>query len=598
MTQGWATLPQMVLAQARRYRERPALRVKRHGRYEDISWKELGSQVEEIAQGLLDLGLEPGDKVAIFSDNGPEWAAADLGILAAGGVTVPIYTTLTSPEIEYILKDSEARILFVQNPEKAAKVFGIQKTLDLKIILFEAPYRISGPRIWWLGELRGLGRTAPPPIKETFKSRLNAGKRTDLCSIIYTSGTTGPPKGVMLTHGNFLSNCEAVREALPLTEEDLLLSFLPLSHVFERMAGYYFALFTGGIIAYAESMEKVPENLREVRPTVLTGVPRFYEKFKERIDEAVRQEKGLKQMILLWAIQVAQEWAQQKVDGKTISWDLTLAYALADGLVFSKLRERLGGRLRFCVSGGAPLSKELALFFYGVGVLILEGYGLTETSPVIAVNRLDRFRFGSVGQVIPGVEVRIAEDGEILTRGPHLMQGYFKKPQATAEVIDAEGWFHTGDVGQLDPDRFLIITDRKKDLIKTSGGKMVAPQNIEAALKKDSVIADAVVIGDRRKYLTALIVPDVERLEAYAGKQAIPYVNREDLVQNPQIEALIWKRVERVNANLASFEQVKKITLLSQPFSMVSGELTPTLKVKRQVVSQRYAQQIEAMYHE
>lgn len=598
MSNGWATLPQMVLAQARLYKERPVLQVKRRGRYEAISWNDLASQIEEVALGLMDLGLKPGDRVAIFSDNQPDWAAADLGTLAAGGVTVPVYTTLTTAEIEYILKDSEARILFVQNPEKAAKIFYIQEALDLKVVLFDAPFRVSGPRIWWMGELLGLGRTAAAQTKENLKTLLASGKREDLCSIIYTSGTTGPPKGVMLTHGNFLSNCEAVHEAVPLMQEDLLLSFLPLSHVFERMAGYYLPLLAGGKIAYAENMEKVPENIREVHPTVLTGVPRFYEKFKERIDEAIKSETGLKRLILLWAIQVGQEWAGKKVAGKKISWGLRLEYAVADTLVFSKLRERLGGRLRFCVSGGAPLSKELALFFYGVGVLILEGYGLTETSPVIAVNRPDRFRFGSVGPVIPGVEVRLAEDGEILTRGPHVMQGYFKQPEATAQAIDAEGWFHTGDVGQLDPEGFLTITDRKKDLIKTSGGKMVAPQNIEAALKKDPSIADALVIGDRRKYLTALIVPHLESVGAYAKKHSIHYANLDELVENPEIEALIWKRVERVNTTLASFEQIKKIALLAQPFSMVSGELTPTLKVKRQVVSQRYAQKIEALYHE
>lgn len=598
MNQRWATLPQMVLAQAHRYRERPVLRVKCEGLFEDISWKELASQVEETALGLLDLGLQSGDRVAIFSDNRPEWAVADLGTLAAGGVTVPIYTTLTAAEIEYLLKDSQARFLFVQNPEKAAKVFYVQEALDLKVILFDAPYRISGPRVWWLGELLGLGRTSPAQMKETLKRRLAEGKREDLCSIIYTSGTTGPPKGVMLTHGNFLSNCEAVREALPLTEKDLLLSFLPLSHVFERMAGYYFALFTSGTVAYAENMDKVPENLREVRPTVLIGVPRFYEKFKERIDEHVAQTDGLKRFILLWALEVAQTWAHRKVEGLPIPWGLNFEYILADLLVFSKLRERLGGRLRFCVSGGAPLSKELALFFYGMGILILEGYGLTETSPVISVNRLDRFRFGSVGLVIPGVQVRLAEDGEILTRGPHVMQGYFKKPQDTAQVLDPEGWFHTGDVGRLDSDGFLTITDRKKDLIKTSGGKMIAPQNIEAALKKDPVITDAVVIGDLRKYLTALIVPDLAKVEAYARKHSIRTANLEELVRHPEVESFIWKQVERVNETLASFEQIKKITLLSQPFSIGGGELTPTLKVRRQVVSLRYADRIEAMYRE
>ena len=559
----------MFAAQAERFGHRAVFKAKRAGTYQEISWNETQRQIEEVTLGLIELGIQPGDRAAILSENRPEWAVADLSNLSGGGITVPIYATLTPQEIEHILRDSGAKFLFVSTPELMSKVVHLQKELDLKVVLFDAPYRVSGPRVWWLGELLGLGTTASQDQRKSLAQRIEQGKPEDLASIIYTSGTTGAPKGVVLTHANFLSNCEAVRQVLPMGEADTLLSFLPLSHVFERMAGYYFVLSVGGTIAYAENLEAVPKNLLEVRPTVVTGVPRFYEKMHERIQAAVRSASPLRRAIFHWAIRGGQ--------GKS------LQHRLADRLVFSKLRDRLGGRIRFCVSGGAPLSKSIAEFFYAAGILILEGYGLTETSPVITCNRLDHFRLGTVGSALPGVEVRIAEDGEILTRGPHVMRGYFQNPAATAEVIDAEGWFHTGDVGVLDPDGFLTITDRKKDLIKTSGGKMVAPQNLEAALKADAGIADCVVIGDRRKYLTALIVPNPEKVRGLTPEQA---------------HAFIWQRVEQLNRTLAHFEQIKKITLLPEPFTLGNGELTPTLKVKRRVISEKYAAQIEKMYLE
>lgn len=586
MEEAFKTIPQMVAWQAQRLREKTALRAKDLNLYRDISWKEFMTQVEAVALGLLDLGLKEQDRVAILSENRPEWAYADLGILSAGGVTVPIYTTLTTEEIEHILKDSGAQFIFVSNPTLMNQILPLQEALDLKIILFDAPYRVSGPRVWWIGELIGLGMTAGPQLRQHLKESAEKGAAQNMASIIYTSGTTGPPKGVMLTHENFLSNCRAIQQVIPVGEEDKTLSFLPLSHVFERTAGYYFVLFVGGTIAYAENMDRVAANLLETHPTIVTGVPRFYEKLHERIFEAISKSSSLKRRIFSWALAVGRHHRG------------TFQHRLADRLVFSKLRSRLGGRLRFCVSGSAPLSSELGEFFYAAGIFILEGYGLTETSPVITVNRPDRFRFGTVGLPIPGVEVVIAPDGEILTRGPHIMRGYFNNPKATAEVIDPEGWFHTGDIGTIDSEGFLTITDRKKDLIKTSGGKMVAPQNIEAALKRDPLIADCVVIGDKRKYLTALIVPNMEKLQAFARERLLGEQDLKTLVELAQIKALIWEGVERVNRKLAPFEQLKKITLLSEPFTAAKGELTPTLKVKRRVVAERFAAQIEAMYQD
>ncbi len=586
------------MAQAARGGERPALQVRGPDGYREISWNELMAQIERIALGLLDQGLEAGDRVAILSENRPEWAIADLAALAAGAATVPVYTSLTPAEIGHILRDSGAKFLFVSGVELLGKVLPLIREMRLKVVLLDAPYRVAGPRIWWWGEMLGLGQTASPEAREKLAERIHQTKPEDLCSIIYTSGTTGPPKGVMLTHANFLSNCEAVRDTLPISDRDLLLSFLPLSHVFERMAGYYFVLSVGGAIAYAENMETVAKNLMEARPTMITGVPRFYEKLRERIEAAVESAPALKRRIFHWATRVGQLRAQRVLAGKPVPPGLALQFRLADHLAFSKLRLRLGGRLRFGISGGAPLPRELAEYFFAAGILILEGYGLTETSPVITCNRPDRFRFGTVGLALPGVEVRIAEDGEVLTRGPHVMKGYFNNPAATAEVIDSDGWFHTGDVGVLDTDGFLTITDRKKDLIKTSGGKMVAPQNLESVLKADPYIADCVVIGDRRKYITALVVPELEKTQEHARKRGIPIGNPDELVKQPDIVRFFQERIDRVNAGLASFEQIKRFTLLPEPFSQRAGQLTPTLKVKRRAVSERHAEQIEAMYRE
>ena len=596
MNRDWKTIPEMVFAQGKAHPHRCVMKAKKGGMYQEITWGTLLTQVEETALGLLDLGVQPGDRVAILSESRPEWAITDLSILSVGGATVPIYTTLSSPEIEYILRDSQVQLLFLSSPEAMAKILPFQRELDIKMVLFDAPYRVSGPRIWWLGELMGLGRTAAPQTKKALYSRIANVRQEDLASVIYTSGTTGHPKGVMLTHKNFLSNCRAVGEVLPVTEKDENLSFLPLSHVFERTAGYYFVLSVGGTVAYAENLEAVPSNLLEIRPTILTAVPRFYEKMRERIQQAVREASIVKRLIFRWAFEVGTRRIQYLSEHQAVPWGISLQFPIADRLVFSHLRQRLGGRIRFCVSGSAPLARDLAELFAAAGILILEGYGLTETSPVISVNRPDRFKLGSVGLALPGVEVKIAEDGEILTRGPHVMKGYFNKPEATAEVLDSEGWFHTGDIGTIDEQGFLFITDRKKDLIKTSGGKMVAPQNLENALKKEPLIEDCVVIGDRRKYITALIVPNPAGIKEFAARKHLPTEPWEALLKHPEITALVWERVVALNKVLAPFEQLKKITLLPAPFTMASGELTPTLKVKRKVVGERYAAQIESMY--
>lgn len=588
------TIPSVFFEQARKRPDQTAVKVKRNGQYEPISWNELAGQVDAVAVGLMELGLAHGDRAAILSENRPEWAVADLAILQLGGVTVPVYATLTTEEIGVLLRDSGAKFIFVSSAELMAKILPLQKEFDLKVILFDSPYAAAGPRVWWIGELLGTGKTASPETNALLEQRRGAVQDDDLASIIYTSGTTGTPKGVMLTHANFVSNCRMIREAIPINENDTLLSFLPLSHVFERTAGYYFVLSVGGCIAYAENIEAVPKNLVEVRPTVVTGVPRFYEKFHERVLAALQQAPPLKKAVFHWALKIGEEYGHFLRRREYPPVGLRFKRRIADRLVFRQIKERMGGRIRFFVSGGAPLSPAVAEFFFACGVLIIEGYGLTETSPVIAANRPAQFKFGTVGIPLPGAEVTIAGDGEILTRGPHIMKGYYKNPAATAEAIDADGWFHTGDIGLLDADGFLTITDRKKDLIKTSGGKMVAPQYLEAKLKETASIVDAVVIGDKRKYLSALLVPNPEQLAKLAGEAGLPPDSPEVWVRNPKINAFFEKQVQAVNQTLAQFEQIKKFALLPQPFS--AGELTPTLKIKRRIVAERYAREIESLY--
>jgi len=429
------------------------------------------------------------------------------------------------------------------------------------------------------------------------RTRAGEVKGDDLATLIYTSGTTGEPKGVMLTHNNLASNVVAAEKAIPvLGPDDVALSFLPLSHSFERTAGYNFMLHSGATIAYAESVDKVPENMLEIRPTVMCSVPRLYEKMYARVNERVAAGPPLRQKIFRWAVGVGAEMFSHVVAHTTPGPLLKLQFAIADRLAFAKIKERTGGRLKLFVSGGAPLAREIAEFFGAAGLLVCEGYGLTETSPVITCNRPDNLRPGTVGLPLDGVEVKIAEDGEILSRGPHIMKGYFNKPEATAEAIDPEGWFHTGDVGHLDPDGFLVITDRKKDIIVTSGGKNIAPQPIENRLKTNAFFTEVVMIGDKRNYPTALVVPNFEALETWAAKTGLQAASREELVARPEVEQHVLGLMAELLSDIAQYEKIKKVTVLPTEFTQESGELTPTLKVKRRVIADRYRDQIERMY--
>jgi len=578
--------------------DRPnAYQVRRDGRYHAISHAEVLLRVRRMALGLRALGLASGDRVAILSENRPEWAFADWACLSVGMADVPVYPTLPADQVTHILRDSGAVAIFVSNEHQAAKIAGIRSELPgLRYVITFLPDAVPGVDLT-LASIEARGAAVDSPERAaTWKAEARMVKPNDLATLIYTSGTTGLPKGVMLTHNNLYSNVVESSTKIPFNGHDIALSFLPLSHVFERMADYLFWA-TGTSIAYAESIDTVPLNLQEVRPTFCMSVPRLYEKMYARILDNALASGGLKKRIFFWARAVAERWADETLAGREPSGLLAWKYALAQKLVFSKLKERTGGRLRFFVSGGAPLAPEINKFFYAAGLVILEGYGLTETSPVISVNRPDAFRIGTVGKPIDGIEVAIATDGEILTRGPHVMRGYYNNAVATAEAIDADGWFHTGDIGVLE-DGFLRITDRKKDIIVTAGGKNIAPQPIENKIKTNKYISQAVMIGDKRKFPVLLVVPNFDQLEPWARRQNITWTDRAHLLTMPTIKAKIEQQVAKEVEGLARHETPKKIALIEHDFSVERGELTPTLKVKRRVIDRDYTALIDALYAE
>jgi long-chain acyl-CoA synthetase len=592
------SLIQIFRSRAERYRSRTALQYKdpRQKKYRPISWAQWALTVRAVTLGLRQLGVEYQDRIGILSENRPEWTYADLGALGLGAISVPIYPTSSPQDVHYILTNAGIEILFVSSPEQFARIREqVDQNTGLKrVILFdEAP--VSHPKLIPLSKLLEMGRLHDMNDASLYARLAEIAKPEDIATLIYTSGTTGPPKGVMLTHRNFIANYLGASQKIPIGETDIALSFLPLSHVFERLAGYYYMVFHGATIAYAENMQTVADDMRIVRPTVAAAVPRFYEKVYARIMEKVQAGTPLRKKIFYWALGVGGRYAKAAAEKNAMPPGLRFSHWIANKLVFQKVRQGLGGRLRFFISGGAPLSKELAEFFYAAGVLILEGYGLTETSPVIAVNSLTERRFGTVGKVLPNVEVKIAEDGEILTRGACVMRGYYQNEAATAEVMK-DGWFHTGDIGLLDGDGFLKITDRKKDIIATSGGKKVSPQNIEGLILADKLFAQVVVLGDKKNYLVALVVPNRLMVEEFARTEGIPSGSYEALLENSAVVGWMEKRLKQRIQGLASYEQIKYFALIAQEFSQEAGELTPTLKVKRKVIMDKYRDIIEKLY--
>ena len=590
------TLNELFFTSIEKFDKPDALQVNVNGKYRPISHREISKRVLHAVLGLEALGVNRGDKVGILSENRPEWAIADYACLTSGLTDVPIYPTLPADQIAYILNDAGAVALFVSSIEQAVKVAAIRLEVpSLKyVIAFD---EIGDAADMSMAELdkRGEAVESAESIAR-YRAGADAVSPNDLATLIYTSGTTGPPKGVMLTHDNIHSNVEATRCKLPFKGDDVSLSFLPLSHIFQR-TGDYLMFATGSSIAYAQSFETVPINMQDVRPTIVFSVPRLYEKMYARVLQNALAGGFLKRKIFLWARDVAERWTDTTLSGKKPGALLSRKYALAQKLVFSKIRERTGGRLRYFVSGGAPLAPEINKFFYGAGLMIFEGYGLTETSPVISVNTPTEFRIGTVGKLVEGVDVTIAADGEILTRGSSVMKGYYNNPVATSEAIDPEGWFHTGDIGEI-RDGFLAITDRKKDIIVTAGGKNIAPQPIENLVKTNKYVSQAVMLGDKRKFPSMLIVPNFEQLESWAKKRNIIWTDRSQLLRMPTIQAKMEKEVNSQMTSLAHYETPKKIGLLEHDFSLEKGELTPTQKVKRRVVDKNYKAMIDSLYED
>ena len=581
----------------------------RAGVVDGISSKELFESVRDLSLGFSALGVQRGDRVALISESRPEWILTDLAVTTAGAVTVPVYPTLSAAQARYILHDCGARIAVVSTTEQLQKVQAVRHQLPAieALILMDGPAGEESPSIVSFEEVRQRGHArmvAEWGVGREFRDAARSVRPEDLATIIYTSGTTGEPKGVMLSHGSLVANMCSGAEALDVHEGDVALSFLPLSHAFERMVCYVY-LLRGVTTIFAESLETIGRDVAAVKPTVFTGVPRVYEKMHARISQTGQSGSPAKSAIFRWAAGVGMARGRALLSGKRPSPLLALQAALADRLVFSRIREGVGGRLRYLVSGSAPLGTTVAEFFHGFGLPIIEGYGLTETAPILTVNPPSAPRAGTVGKPVAGVELRIAADGEILARGPNLMTGYYNKPDATADAIK-DGWFHTGDIGRIDAEGYLAITDRKKDLLVTSGGKNIAPQPIENVLKQSPLVAEAVVLGDRRKFVSALIVPDFAALERRLrdlGRSPQPpndgaklSVEREQLVKRPDVVALYQEIVDGLNRELSQFERIKRVAILPREFSIESGELTPSLKVKRKVVEERWRDQIERLY--
>ena len=589
------TLPRLFFDAVERHAGRPAaFRSKVGGVWTSITHRDAEARVRAIAVGLRELGIRAGDRVAIVSESRPEWMLADFACLCAQCTDVPVYPTLPAGQIEYILRDSGAVAAFCSTADQAGKLVAVQASLPTLRHLIVFDPKAKRGQAMSLAELEQRGRAAEGRYP-TFGHDALAAQPEDLATLIYTSGTTGEPKGVMLSHANICSNIDAALQVIPISSQDECLAMLPLAHIFERMVDY--TLFKAGVILnYAESFEAVPTNLAEVRPTIVVTVPRLFEKVYARVLENALSGSGLKRRIFFWAKKTGEECVSYALSGLPVPAVLRLKRALADRLVFSKLRARTGGRIKYFLSGSAPLSAEVAKFFFAAGLPVYEGYGLTETSPVLTTNPADRPKLGSVGTAIPGVQLRIAADGEILAKGPNVMRGYYNKPEATREAIDSDGWFHTGDIGELDGEGYLKITDRKKDLIKTAGGKYVAPQPIENRVKLNKFVANAVVLGDRRKFPIILVVPNYDQLEPWARERKLASRSRGELIALPDVQAKVEREVMGMLRDLAKFEMPKKVALIERDFTIDSGELTPTLKVKRRAVEQNYKALIDRVY--
>lgn len=573
--------------QLKQYPKEDSLCAKVNGKWEKTSTKSFIDQGMKVAKSLVSIGIKPGDKVAMISNNRPEWNITDLGIMMAGAINVPIYPTISAKDYKFIFNHAEVKVCFVSDQELLDKVNEIKDEVATlgSIISFD---RLNG--IEHFSEFQDRGKDVPTETIDEIKANI---KEDDLATLIYTSGTTGDPKGVMLTHRNIVSNVHGSRERLPCDENSTAVSFLPLCHVYERMVLYLF-MYTGVSIYYAESMDTIGDNIREVQPQVFTAVPRLLEKVFDKIMAKGSELSGIKKALFFWAVGLGERWEPYGQNGAFYEFQLKIA----NKLIFSKWREALGGNVQAVASGSAALQPRLARIFNAAGIPVLEGYGLTETSPVAAVNTFDNkgFMIGTVGRKLHNVDIKIAEDGEILIKGPNVMIGYYKREDLTKEVLSEDGWLHTGDIGELVNGEYLKITDRKKEIFKTSGGKYIAPQLMENAFKASRFIDQIMVIGENQKHPAALVVPEVEFCKEWCRRHGIKCETLKDMANNPKVKERIWEEIEGYNQEFGSYERVKKIELCDDAWTIDSGELTPSLKLKRKVILQKHDDLVQRIY--
>ncbi len=588
----------LLLNSIQNYPDKDVFRYKKEGRYQGMTYREFGEKIEILTHALKVANLGSGDRIAILSYNRPEWPLCDFAIFSLRGISVPIYHTLPPDQIRYILKDAGAHAIFVEDQLQYDKIRQIRSDCpDLQYVFPMTGISTQTEEMLSWEQLLALGEESRQNTPEFYRGSIDKIKSTETCSIVYTSGTTGNPKGVMLHHRGFvldIINSESVFGILP---EDIFLSFLPLSHLYERLGGHWCPLYRGATIGYAGDITTVIDDIQQVRPTVMVSVPRLYEKINSVVMDQVESGSTLKKKIFYWALKNGQQYQQRKRNETLNGW-ITAKNKLAEKLVFSKIKQKLGGRFRFPISGGAPLSTETLKFFEAMGLYIIEGYGMTETHLIITLTPPGSTKYGSCGKPIPDVEVKITEDGEILVRGETIMAGYYKDPGQTAEIIDPDGWLHTGDVGYLDEDNFLYITDRKKNIIVTAGGKNVAPAPIENSLKLSKYIDDACVIGDRRKFISVIIIPNYETMMRWATDNNISYSGQEELVKHPEVGRMMMEEIERLQAEAARYEKIKKVILLAEPLTVENGEITPSLKIRRNVLEEKFRKDIDQLYDE
>jgi long-chain acyl-CoA synthetase len=594
----YQSIPAMLKSNAQQYVDRTAISYKKEGKYRPLSYGEFYERVLMAARGLRKAGMLPGDKVAIFSENRAGWAISDFAIQCAQGITVPIYATNTADQAAYVINHCEAKIVFVSNRLQYEKLLAVREQLPLleQVISFERFLGNPELPVYTLYQLSEISYPVSEQERGEIEQLIDDVQSTDLITIIYTSGTTGVPKGVMLTHANVLFDAHYGLEKLEaFGMNETFLSFLPLSHILERTAGYYAPLMTGCHVAFCESVETVVENMREVGPTVMVSVPRLFEKIYARIYEDVHQMRPFRRNIFHKAIEIGREFISRRyIEPKPLGL-LALKYRFFDWLVFNKIRKRFGGRLKYFISGGAPLDKAINQFMWVIGIPTFEGYGLTETSPAVTLNSPWKVRYGSVGTPLPGTEVKLADDNELMIKGPQVMLGYYNAPDETAKVLQ-DGWFYTGDIAEIDEDGYVFIVDRKKEIVVTAGGKNIAPQPLENRLRMDKYISQAFVFGDRKPYLVAILTPNLERLIKMAQDEGLEYLDIEDLVANQRVQKRYEYRVQLINDKLPSYQTIKKFILLPRDFSVDGGELTPTMKLKRKVIYSKYQDRIEKLY--